>query len=734
MQPMPSALARLSELARNLWWSWNLDARDLLKSFDPHLWRITRHNPVRVLQDIAPEALVEAARHQDTMIRYRSVLEALDRAVAGQDTWWRHVHGDLGDKTIAFFSAEYGLHNSLPLYAGGLGVLAGDITKEASDLGIPMVAVGFMYPQGYFRQRVNAEGRQVELYQQIDRTRVAVEPALDSDGKQVTIQLTLPDRALHVAAWRVRIGRTPLYLLDTDLEANAPGDREVTGRLYGGDHSTRLLQEIVLGIGGVRMLRALGYAPDAWHGNEGHTALMMVERVREWMTRGLAFEAAVAAVRGSTVFTTHTPVAAGHDAFPLPHVEWHLSKLEGYADTLMDGERAKLLALASHDEPWGPGFNMTVLAMRLAEHVNGVSRRHGEVSRKMWAHLHPGLKDEEVPIRSITNGVHVPTWVAGDMDRLFRKHLGIDWTEHHDEPEFWKALDQIPDAALWETRQRMKRELLGYIQHRARHRWADDRVEPGQAIAFGALLDPEAFTIGFARRFATYKRADLIFRDPARLRQILYHRRRPVQIVFAGKAHPADEAGKAMLQSVYRAARDPEFAGRIAILEDYDMHAARWLVQGVDLWLNNPRAPFEASGTSGMKAGLNGVPSLSVLDGWWVEGHGSGNGWAFGGDASGAEGGADLTADPDAQDAHDAQALYSMLEETVVPLYYARDVSGLPTTWLRVVRRAIQTVTPRFSARRMMKEYVAMLYREALTAPSPRPAALSRQRPRPTPI
>jgi starch phosphorylase len=718
MQPMPSALARLPELARNLWWSWNLEARELFKSLDPHLWLVTRHNPVRLLQEVSDEGLVEAARHQDTMIRYRAVLEGLGRAIEGRDAWWSAEYPELQGKTVAFFSAEYGLHNSLPLYAGGLGVLAGDITKEASDLGIPMVAVGFMYPQGYFRQRLNVEGRQEELYQQIDRKRVPVEPALAPGGEPVRIRLSLPNRALHVTAWRVRIGRTELYLLDTDLEENAPWDRELTGRLYGGDQTTRFLQEMVLGIGGVRLLRALGIAPDAWHGNEGHTALMMVERLREGMERGLSFDDAVTEVRARTIFTTHTPVAAGHDAFPFPLVESHLSHLEGYADTVMDGGRAKMLALAAHDEPFGPGFNMTVLAMHLAAQVNAVSARHGEVSRKMWAHLWAGVTESEVPIRSITNGVHVPTWIAGDMDRLFRKHLGPEWAARHDDPEFWKALDQVPDAALWETRQKMKRELLGFIQHRARHRWADDHVDPGQAIAFGALLEPEALTIGFARRFATYKRADLIFRDPARLRRILYSRRRPVQLIFAGKAHPADEAGKAMLQAVYRAARDPEFAGRIAILEDYDMHAARWLVQGVDLWLNNPRAPLEACGTSGMKAGLNGVPNLSILDGWWVEGHGQGNGWAFGDEDP-------LDADPAAQDARDAEALYSLLEGTIVPLYYARDTQGIPTTWLRVVRRAIQTVTPRFSARRMMKEYVSTLYRAALETPGSSAATTS---------
>jgi starch phosphorylase len=657
------------------------------------------------------------------MVRYRAALEGLDRAVAGRDSWWAEAQSDLASKTVAFFSAEYGLHNSLPIYAGGLGILAGDITKEASDLGIPFVAVGFMYAQGYFHQRVNVEGRQEEIYRQIDRERIAVEPALDGNGEQIHIVLTLPNRNLRVAGWHVRVGHTQLYLLDTNLEENAPWDRELTGRLYGGDQTTRLLQEIVLGIGGVRLLRAVGVAPDAWHANEGHTAMMMVERVRERMESGDSFEEAVERVRATTIFTTHTPVPAGHDSFPFPLVEEHLSRLEGYADSLMDGARARFMELAAHEEFFGQGFNMTVLAIHLARFVNAVSRRHGEVSRSMWAHLWPDATPDEVPIRSITNGVHVPTWIAGDLDQLFRRHLGADWLSRHDEPEFWNALDQIPDEELWQTRLGLKRDLLRFVQEMARHRWATDRVDPGQAIAFGAFLDDDVFTIGFARRFATYKRADLLFRDPERLRRILYDRRRPVQIVFAGKAHPADEAGKSLLQNIYRAARDPVFAGRIAIVEDYDMHVARWLVQGVDLWLNNPRAPLEACGTSGMKAGLNGVPSLSILDGWWVEGHGHGNGWDFGEPD-------DMDADHDAQDARDAEALYTLLEETIVPLYYARDKHGIPSSWLRVVRRSIRTVTPAFSSRRMMKEYVATLYRAALGGPPEAPAA----RPRTTPI
>jgi starch phosphorylase len=649
--------------------------------------------------------LRNAAADPEVKRLYDDVVAAFDRALTGRSVWCSDAHPELGRGLVGFFSAEYGVHSTLPLYAGGLGILAGDIAKEASDLGVPMVGVGFMYPQGYFRQRINVEGRQEEIYEMIDRERVPVERVLAEDGGLLTIVLTLPDRALKVAAWRVRLGRTTLYLLDTDLDGNAPWDRELTGRLYGGDQAVRVLQEIVLGVAGVRLLRALGLSPTVWHGNEGHTSFMMLERARERLEAGTDFDAALAEVRAATVFTTHTPVPAGHDAFPFPLVESYLSTIEGFGSWL-DPLRPRLLGLAGYEG----AFNMTVLAMRLAGRVNGVSRRHGEVSRHMWRSLWPEAPEDKIPIRSITNGVHVPTWIAPEMDRLFRRRLAEDWLARHDDPEIWARAATLTDDALWETRRALKATLHSFLRERIRYRWAEEHVEPAQTVAFGSLLDPDAFTIGFARRFATYKRADLILRDPARLKRLLRSGRRPVQIIFAGKAHPADEHGKSLLQSVFRAARDPEFAGRIAFLEDYDMHSAHWLVSGVDLWLNNPRAPLEASGTSGMKAGLNGVPSLSILDGWWEEGHDGGNGWAFGADPSAGKAGEAGAADLNALDEADAESLYRTLEETIVPLYFERNSDGIPHRWLRVVRRAIQTVTPAFSARRMMKEYVETMY------------------------
>jgi starch phosphorylase len=497
-------------------------------------------------------------------------------------------------------------------------------------------------------------------------------------------------------------------LLDTDLPANAPWDRELSARLYGGDQELRLRQELVLGIGGVRVLRALGIAPRVWHANEGHTAFMMVERVRELMADGAGFDPALAAVRATTVFTTHTPVAAGHDAFPLALVEQYLKHVGAYWPTL-GADRERMLALALHQEPWGVAFNMTALALRLADSRNAVSRRHGAVSRRMWRGLWPETAEESAPIVAITNGVHVPTWAADEMDVLYRRYLAADWIRRHDEPDLWRRVTEIPDADLWAARCALKRRLAHYLRERARRQWVEHRGDPGQVLAAGSLLDPDALTLGFARRFAAYKRATLVLRDPKRLRALLTDRRRPVQLVFAGKAHPADEAGKQLLQQVYAASRDPDLAGRVAFVEDYDMEAARYLIAGVDAWLNTPRPPMEASGTSGQKAALNGVPHLSVLDGWWAEAYDGTNGWAIGAPD-------EQHTDPDARDAADAEALCRLLEQTVVPLYYDRDPNGVPRGWLRVVRRAIETLAPTFSARRMLKEYVERFYAKAAAA------------------
>ena len=699
MAPVPVALGRLPELARNLWWSWHPEAEALFDVLQGSAAEPRHHNPVQLLDTLAPPGLEAPARNPRFLERYGAVLAAFDADVAGSTSWFAARAPALTGAPVAYYSAEFGVHSALPVYAGGLGILAGDIAKEASDLGVPLVGVGFMYPQGYFHQHLSADGRQQEIYERLDRALAPTEPACTEPGRPCVVSLQLPDRALHVAVWLVRVGRVALYLMDTDLEANAPWDRELSARLYGGDQETRLRQEILLGIGGVRLLRALGIAPAVWHANEGHSAFMMVERVRELVEGGRPLGDAVETVRTSTVFTTHTPAAAGHDAFAFPLIEKYLA---AYWPTL-GLDRDRFLALGAPPAPAPPAFNMTVLAFRLSRYHNAVSRRHGEVSRRTWRALWPTAPEHEVPITSVTNGVHVPSWIAPELDRLYRRYLGKDWVARHDDSALWQGVASIPDAELWDARRSLKRRLLRFLRDRARRQWSAGQGAPVQVVAAGALLDPGALTLGFARRFATYKRATLILRDPARLRAALTDPKRPVQLIVAGKAHPADEPGKQVLQAVYRAATDPAFGGRIVFVEDYDMHVARHLVQGVDVWLNTPRPPLEASGTSGQKAALNGVPNLSVPDGWWAEAYDGSNGWAVGAPEAGV-------GDDEARDAADAEALYRLLETEVVPLYYDRDPAGIPSKWLGVAKQAIRTAAPRFSARRMVKEYVERFY------------------------
>ena len=714
MSPKTDPYDRLPELARNIWWSWQPEGRALFERLAdaaglPDGPRPL--NPLRILAELDEEDAGALRKDADFMERLERVLAAFDRAMAAQDAWFP-PHAPQGARLpVAYFSAEFGVHQSLPVYSGGLGVLAGDIVKEASDLGLPLVGVGFMYPQGYFKQHIAPDGRQEESYLRLDRSFAPAEPVRDRAGKPLVLTLQLPGHLLHVQVSRVEVGRVTLYLMDTDLEKNSPWERELTARLYGGDQETRLLQEILLGIGGVRLVRALGIQPGVWHANEGHAAFMMVERVREKVESGMPFEQAVEAVRVASVFTTHTPVPAGHDAFPFGLIDKYLA---AYWPGL-GLDRDRFLALGAHQEPWGQAFNMSVLAFRLCGRHSAVSRLHATVSRKMWGSLWPDRKPEDAPIVAVTNGVHVPSWIAPELDALFKQHLGADWGNRHDDPALWKKIDAIPDTDLWETHLSLKRRLHRFLLSRSRRRLLDGRSAPPQVLASGALFDPETLTIGFARRFATYKRASLVFRDPQRLQAMVCDPRRPIQLVFAGKAHPADEPGKHVLQQIYRAAEDRGFAGRIAFVEDYGLHSAQHLVQGVDVWLNTPRPPLEASGTSGQKAALNGVPSLSVLDGWWAEGHDGSNGWSIGS--------ADPGPDGDERDAADAADLYRRLESDVIPAYYERNGDGLPHKWLPIMRQALATLIPRFSARRMVKEYIDVLYRPGWEARGAAPAA-----------
>ncbi|MFL5696365.1 MAG: alpha-glucan family phosphorylase, partial [Ktedonobacteraceae bacterium] len=613
-------------------------------------------------------------------------------------TWFSRTYPELIHRTIAYFSAEFGLHESLPIYSGGLGILSGDHCKEASDLGLPFVGVGFLYPQGYFQQRITRDGTQEASYDKLHFSEAPAIPACDPDGNEVMISVDLPGRRIQAKVWKLQVGRIPLYLMDTDVEPNAPPDRELSARLYGGDREMRISQEIVLGIGGVRALRALGISPAAWHINEGHAAFLNLERCRELVASGLSFNEAREAVAANSVFTTHTPVPAGNDTFSYDLVD----KYFGSYWSQLGLDRNQFMEVAREDHGWGPTYGMTALALHLTGQHNGVSELHGAVSRKMWQFLWPGIDAEEVPIDSITNGIHTPSWIAPEMNALFKRYLGEDWGDHVDEEDLWKRIIDIPDEELWQTHLQRKEALINYTRRRLRQQHLRLGEGSMQMAEFESMLNADALIIGFARRYATYKRATLIFRNIERISAILNNPERPVQIIFAGKAHPADEPGKALIEQVYRISRSDAFRGKVIFLENYDIGMARYLVSGTDLWLNNPIRPHEASGTSGQKAALNGQPNCSILDGWWAEGYNGKNGWAIGEERE--------YHDPDVQAEADSLSLYRLLEEEIVPTYYDRGPDGIPRRWIAVMKEAIRTCAPRFSMRRMVKEYTTRFY------------------------
>ncbi len=695
---LPRRISRLSELAFNLWWSWHPEAQELFKAIDEQLWDECYHNPVKFLRNVKRKALNAAIHSKRSLEIYDRTLAAFDAYMRPASTWYSRAYPGGDHHLIAYFSTEFGLHESFPTYAGGLGVLSGDHAKEASDLGLPFVGVGFLYNQGYFSQHITEDGWQEAGYRRYSFDDVPVLPLLDANGKPLLVKVDLPGRALHARLWKIQVGRISLVLLDSDLSENAPNDRDLTARVYGGDLDTRISQEIVLGIGGVRALRALNLQPQVWHMNEGHSAFLGLERIRELMAGGKDFDSALAEVRATTVFTTHTPVPAGNEEFP----DWLMDRyFSGYWGQLgLDRER--FLDLARNQQPWGQTFSMSILAIRLAHKRNGVSELHGQVSRKMWQFLFPEAPVERVPISSITNGVHTGTWLARRLKLLYDRYLGANWMEELDDPSLWQSIFAVPDEELWMVRRHLKRKLVAFARERARAQWLSTSHHPVQIVAAGVLLDPYALTIGFARRFATYKRGSLVMRDPERLLRIVNNVQRPVQIIFAGKAHPMDEPGKLIIQQVYRTLKRAEYGGRIVFLEDYDINLARYLIQGVDVWMNNPRRPLEASGTSGMKAALNGVLNFSVLDGWWQEGYNGDNGWAIGDEAEHAS--------ADEQDAKDAASLYDVLENQIVPLYYENGLNEIAPGWLRKVKESIVTLAPYFSTRRMVKQYVEEMY------------------------
>lgn len=697
---LPRRIRRLADLAYNLWWTWNHDAERAFRFVDFVAWEAARHNPVSFLRQVPTERLKAAIQDRLYLELYDGVIRAFDAYMAGSgDSWYAQKHPDRLQQPIAYFSTEFGLHESLPFYAGGLGVLSGDHLKEASDLGMPMVALGFLYTQGYFTQHITEDGWQEARYASLDFPDLPVHAALRGDGKPLTVQVNLPGRDVFLRLWRVQVGRVPLYLMDSNVPQNQPVDRELSARLYTSELELRISQEIILGIGGVRALRELGYNPQVWHMNEGHSAFLALERIRELVASGQDFDEALAQVGDSLVFTTHTPVAAGHDEFPI----WLIDKyFSGYHEQL-GITRERFLDLARHQQTWGETFSMAVLAMRVSGKRNGVSELHGKVARKMWAFLWPGRSGKRVPIGHITNGVHTSTWIARRMKVLFDRYLPEDWLEHLEDERIWQSVDRIPDDELWEVRRHLKRKLVAAMRERSRRLWQPGDHHPVQVVASGVLLDPYALTIGFARRFATYKRANLLLRDPARLLEIINQPEAPVQVIFAGKAHPADEPGKQLIQQVYRQVKRAEFAGRVVFVEDYDITLARSLVQGVDVWLNTPLRLHEASGTSGQKAAINGVLNCSVLDGWWAEGYNGQNGWAIAPQRAAIK--------EQEQDEADAEKLYELLEEQVVPLYYSeRSADDLPGEWLGMAKESMRSLIPRFSMRRMLRQYVDEMY------------------------
>ena len=703
---LPRRIAKLGALAYNIWWVWNPEGQMLFSQVDKALWDSVNHNPVAFLNKVDRPRLNAMTNDRYYLEFYDKVMRSFDNYVKAEDTWFHKTYPKLADKQIAYFSFEFGLHESIPVYAGGLGILAGDHLKEASDLGLPLVGIGFIYNQGYFVQRITEDGWQETRNAVFDFEQMPVIPVTNADGTPVTISIELPGRSVTARIWMVQVGRIALYLLDSNLEQNSPADRQLTARLYSNDLDIRISQEILLGMGGVRALRQLGFNPDVWHMNEGHSAFLALERVLEYMKTGLTYAQATELVAQSNVFTTHTPVPAGNDQFQL----WLMDKYFSNIWPELGLTRDQFIDLGKQAQPWGDAFVMPVLALKLSQHRNGVSELHGQISRRMWHWLWPTLREEDVPITHITNAVHAASWVARRMRMLYERYLGADWIKHQDEPDFWSQIDNIPDAELWAVRRHLKRKLLVFANERIRQSWVSGSVHPVQVIAGGVLMEPYSLTIGFARRFATYKRANLMMRDLDRLLKIINNTTMPVQIVFAGKAHPADEPGKLIIQQVYRTVKDAKAGGRLVFLEDYDMNVARYLVQGVDVWMNNPRRPNEASGTSGMKAAINGALNFSVLDGWWREGFNGDNGWAIGDDTE--------FNDDNLQDEADAESLYDTLENSIVPLFYAsRTADGMPMDWIARIKESIRTLAPQFTMRRMLKEYVTEMYLPALQVP-----------------
>jgi starch phosphorylase len=694
------AQEKLWELARNVWWSWDHDCTSLFRDLNPTRWRQLNQNPISLLNEMPLEEIERRASELVLHSRINYVYRRQQEYLHEDRTWGANHAGVLRPRPVAYFSAEFGLHESLPIYSGGLGVLSGDHIKSASDLDIPLIGIGLFYRQGYFLQRLDNTGWQREEYLQTDINQLPMQPAIGVNGEPVVVEIATRGGAIRAKVWRVKVGRCDLLLLDSNVAGNAPEDLDTTSRLYGGDARVRIRQELLLGVGGYRALRAMGISPGVLHLNEGHSGFAVFEAIRSRMEdEGLDFYAAASQIPREVIFTTHTPVPAGHDRFSAELIEEHLGPLREQL-----GISQENLMGFGREQPtdYGELFCMTVLGLKLARRVNAVSSLHGEVSRAMWRGLYPGRPEDAVPIGHVTNGVHVPSWLAPQMGRLYDRHLGVGWQRQSSADETWAAIEAVDDGELWETHLSLKAQLLEFIRRRAREQ-AERRSEPAEALQrLGKILSPDALTIGFARRFATYKRANLLLADLERLNAMVNDAKRPVQFVFAGKAHPHDEPGKRVLQQIAQMMRDPDFGNKFVFLENYDINVGRHLVQGVDVWLNNPRRPLEASGTSGQKVVLNGGLNLSVLDGWWAEAYDGMNGFAIGSGRT--------HSNMDVHDSRDGEDLYRVLLEEVIPLYYQRDRDGLPRGWIKRMKRTIRTLGWRFNADRMVMDYTEKCY------------------------
>ena len=695
---LPDRLRPLMDLAKNLWFCWSQEAIDLFRSVDQNLWEETGHNPLAILGRLKNTRIQELLKDEGFLLEMDRVSGEFNRYAADRRAYEFRLDTPI-DFTVAYLSAEYGLTDSLPIYSGGLGVLAGDHLKSASDLRVPIVAVGLLYQKGYFRQYLNADGWQQETYPDNNFHVLPVTLDRDQNNEPMMIEVPLKDRIVKVRIWRIQVGRVPLLLLDTNNVENREEDRDITSCLYGGDRDMRLRQEIVLGIGGVRALSKLGYRPAVYHMNEGHSALALLERIRMLMEENhLSFAEARGAVYASSIFTTHTPVPAGIDIFDRSLMS---SYLGNYIRSLGLSMEA-FLSLGTQDANPNEPFNMAIMAIKNSALTNGVSELHKKVSRRMWSGIWKTLPQIDIPIEAVTNGIHIPSWISSDMTGLFDRYLGRRWAEDPDNIKVWERVNRIPDSELWRTHERRRERLVAFTRQRLQEQLLRRGAQKMEIQAAGEALHPQALTIGFARRFATYKRGDLILRDPNRLGRILNDPQRPVQIIFAGKAHPQDQIGKEVIRNIIHLANLPEFRHRMAFIENYDLNVARYMVQGSDVWLNNPRRPLEACGTSGMKAAANGALNMSVLDGWWAEGYQTGVGWAIG---SGEE-----YENSDYQDQVEGQAIYDLLERYVVPLFYERGRDNLPRGWTGMMRNSMCTLAARFNSHRMVQDYVHRFY------------------------